>query len=475
MLQAWSRIRRMVSRDRLAWPRRLLRWLPFVLPPVALAIIVWLQPEDHMGPYPDRAPWLGKLVYDDWDWSACVLRGLNASMGRKAGLIEKRGLEEPEFCAALDDPSLTLAERYYLEYPLADTWFFRLPYLIHPVHAPVALCDGQYGNVIFHRPRNDAERDLWRTFRRIAQEYAACMVICLLLLMAVVGVGYEPGGKLSGPVWLLVLPGALYFALNRFDVLPAMLTAFSLACLGRRWLIASAFLLAAATMVKVYPVLLAPLVFRYLCNDRRAALTWATAYVFAVAAILLASLLATDWQSVLGPYQVQLSRDPMGPTIYDYVLPMRLAKNDALGRGFRFGTLALVMVVLSLTRPPDLASVLRRGAVVVIVFANLSVFYSPQWMLWFTPMLVPLAGRHRSVLILTIALDIVTYLTFPVAMLHWGWEEFGGALGVTCFCVLTALLVALVWPEIRRKRENNEDTPKGQSTALGGRLVCYST
>jgi hypothetical protein len=453
----------------------LLRWLPFVLPPVALAIVVWLQPEDHMGPYPDRAPWLGKLVYDDWDWSACVLRGLNASMGRKAGLADHPGLEEPQFSAALDNPDLTLAERYHLEYPLAATWFFRLPFLIHPVHAPVALCDGHYGNVIFHRPRNDAERDLWRTLRRITQEYAACMVLCLLLLMAVVRIGYEPGGKLSGPVWLFLLPGALYFALNRFDMLPAVLTAFSLACLGRRWLIASAAFLAAATMVKVYPVLLAPLVFRYLCNDRRAVLTWTTAYGFVAAAIFLAPLLATDWQSVVGPYQAQLSRGPMGPTIYGYILPTELAQNDALGRGFRFGTLALVMLVLSLTRPPDLASVLRRGAVVVIVFAHLSVFYSPQWILWFTPMLVPLAGRHWSVLILTIALDIVTYLTFPVVMLQGGWGEFGGVLGVARFAVVSALLAALVWPEIRRRRECNEDAPKGQSTALGGQPVCHST
>jgi hypothetical protein len=447
-----------------------------VLPPLALAVIVWLEPEDHMSPYPERAPWLGKLVNDDWDWSACVLRGLNASMGRKAGLIKNDGLKEPEFSAALDDPGLTLAERYYLEYPLAATWFFRLPYLIHPVHAPVALCDGQYGNVIFHRPRNDAERDLWRIFRRITQEYAACMVLCLLLLMAVVRIGYEPGGKLSGPVWLLVLPGALYFALNRFDVLPAVLTALSLACLGRRWLIASAAFLAAATMVKVYPILLAPLVFRYLCNDRRAVLTWATAYAVVAEAIFLAPLLATDWQSVVGPYQVQLSRDPMGPTIYDYVVPRELAKNDELGRGFRFGTLALVMLVLSLTRPPDLASVLRRGAVVVILFANLSVFYSPQWILWFAPMLVPLARRHWSVLILTIALDIVTYLTFPVMMLDGDrWDKFGSVLGIARFVILAALLVALLLPEIRRKKENNEDPPRTQSTALDGRPVCYST
>jgi hypothetical protein len=456
----------MTSADPPPRPRRLLRWLPFLLPPLALALVVWLQPEDHMGAYPDRAPWVGKLVYDDWDWSAVVLRGLNASLGRKAGLPEEQNSEDPEFCAALDDPERTLAERYHLEYPQAATWFFRLPYLVHPVHAPPAVCDGHYGNIIFHRPRNDAERDLWRTFRRIMQEYAALMVVCLLLLMAVVRLGYEPGGGLSGPVWLLVLPGALYFTLNRFDVLPALLTALSLACLGRRWLVASAALLAAATMVKVYPVLLAPLVVRYLWDRRRAALTWATVYAVAAGAIFLAPLLVTDWQAVLGPYLFQLRRRPMGPTAYGYIVPEGWAENDTFGRGFRFGTLALVMLALLLTRPPDLASVLRRGAVAVIVFANLAVFYSPQWVLWFSPLLVPLAGRSWLILILTAALDVVTYLTFPVVFFenYTDWPvladyrqtllELGpvlfGALVYARFAILGALIAGLAWAEVRR-------------------------
>jgi hypothetical protein len=452
--------------DSISWPRRLFRWLPFSLPPLALALVIWLQPEDHMGPHPDRAPWVGRLVYDDWDWSAIVLRGLNAGMGRKAGLTEPPHPSDEEFCKGLDDPERALNDRYYLEYPQAATLFFRLPYLVRPVDAPAALCDGHYGNILEHQPRNDAERALWRGFRQTMQVYAACMVVCLLLLMAIVRVGYEPGGGLSGPVWLLVLPGALYFTLNRFDVLPALLTALSLACLGRRWLIASAALLAAATLIKVYPVLLAPLVFHYLWTDRRAALAWAGAFGVAAAAMVVPPLLADDWQAIAGPYQIQLTREPMGPTFYGRILPEVLEENDALGRGFRFGSLALVMAALCLTRPPDLASVLRRGAIAVIVFAGLTVFYSPQWILWFSPLLVPLAGRSWSVLLLVVALDIATYLTFPVVMdrsyADWTWvvdyrETFdtvwpllAGALTYIRFALFATLVAVLGWRELRR-------------------------
>lgn len=446
-----------------ARPRRLLRSLPFLIPPLAWIFIVWLQPPDHMGAFPDRAPWLGKLIYDDWDWSAVVLRGLNASLGRKAGLVAEP--RKDDFAAALDAPQQELAERYFVEYPLAATWFFRLPYLFQSVHAPSAVCDGHYGNLLSHRPRNEAERALWHTFRRIMQEYAAGMVVCLLLLMVLVRRGYEPGGGLSGPVWLLVLPGALYFTLNRFDVLPAVLTALSFACLGRRWFIASAAFLALGTLVKVYPLLLAPLIFRYLAHERRAAIWWTMTYGFVATVLFLLPLWTMDWQSVIGPYQTQLQRPPMGPTIYEGLLPWRLAANDALGRGFRFGTLALALLALARTRPPDLAGVLRRGALAVILFANLSVFYSPQWILWFAPMLVPLAGRQRPILYLTAALDIVTYLTFPFAMVYLESAIFLGVMVAARFAILGALAAVLLWPEMRgRMQEKRTDVPTPASS-----------
>ena len=88
-----------------AWPRQALHGLPFLLPPLALILVIWLQPEDHMGPYPDRAPWLRRAAYDDWDWSAMVLRGLNASLGRTAGRADNPAqIDEGPYARALDDP-----------------------------------------------------------------------------------------------------------------------------------------------------------------------------------------------------------------------------------------------------------------------------------------------------------------------------------------------------------------------------------
>ncbi len=451
--------------------RRIGYALPFLLPPLALVLVIWLQPVDHLGRRPDRAPWVGRLVYDDWDWSAIVLRGLNASHGRTGGLDREPILTDDEFAEGLHDESRPLQDRYYLEYPLLATWIFRLPFFVHPVTAPAVILDGHYGNILFHEPRDEGERDLWRCLRRAMQTYAALMTVCLLLLMAILHRGYEPDGGLAGPVWLLVLPGALYFTLNRFDVVPALLTAVSLACLGRRRLIASALFLAAATMVKVYPILLAPVIVRYLFLQRRDAVTWTIAFTTGCLVLLLLPLLGTDWQAITGPYRVQLTREPMGATLYVDALPKALAANDLLGRGFRFGTLAIVMLALVVRRPPNLESVLRRGAIALIVFAALSVFFSPQWILWFSPLLVPLAGRRWSVLLLVAGLDVTTYLTVPVAMdasyKDWNlteatqatldhlWPVLSAIVNTTRTVLLGLIVVILAWAELRRPAEQN--------------------
>src|SRR5262249_53535576 len=160
----------------------------------------------------------------------------------------------------------------------------------------------------------------------------------------------------SGPIWLLVLPGALYFSLDRFDVVPALLVTLSLASLGRRRLVASAFLLGAATMVKVYPVLLAPLFFRFLSAERRPCLLWTGTYFGTILALFLPPVLAWGWEPTWAPYHFQLSRPPeFGWTVYGIVLPSSWAKNTIAGGLIRMGSIALVGLALIWQRPDDLA------------------------------------------------------------------------------------------------------------------------
>ncbi len=440
-------------------------WLLPAVPFAYLAVVFWLQPPDHLGFSSDKAPWLGRLVYDDFDVTAYAVRGLNAHAGHVPGLDEEPA---DDLDAALDDPDWPPHDHYYLEYPTATVLFFRLGWDWQPDRPiPPAVYDARYHQVVTHVPRDDAERRVWTGFRRAAQTYLLVTALCCAALMVVLLIGYERGGALAGGAFLMALPAALYFGLNRFDVLPALLTALSLACLGRRWAIASAALLATAMMIKVYPALLAPLVLRYLWPDRRAALTWAAAFAATAAAVVLPPLLLWGWEPVWAPYRYQLSRAPFPPTLYGTLLPASLGHGNWPGTVFRLGALALAALLLVRRRPADMMAVLRRGALLLIVFVTLPVFYSPQWLLWLVPLLAPLVHRSRALLALAVALDLVTYLTFPGVMGLFDDSPYLGslkapllsrhgpllaALTYTRFAALGLLALALLWAEWRSPR-----------------------
>jgi hypothetical protein len=209
-----------------------------------------------------------------------------------------------------------------------------------------------------------------------------------------------------------------------------LLTAISFACLGRRWRAASAIALGLAVLVKVYPILFAPLIIRYLWPERREAFRWTG--VFAATGLLAITplLLGADLNAILAPYLYQLTREPeFGMTIYGCFLPMKMAEAP-IGPILRLGTLGLAMGAMLYYPISSLAGVLRRSAVVLLVFATFATFYSPQWVVWFAPLLFPLVRLDRRIGWAYAGLDVVTYLTFPV----WFWvlgQVLWDALGIT--------------------------------------------
>ena len=407
----------------------LLRRLPFLLPPLYLALVLGAQPSDQFGGVPapewlnavlpaqlDASDLSNRLLYDDFDTAAMALRGLNAHLGGTAGLLEPPAPLHPRrFAMLLSRPSGTPAPHYFLEYPHLALALFRLPYAFQPIEAKdvhSAIRDGAYHNLVRHVPRTSGERRLWQKFRNATRFYAVFMTGCLLLLMALLAAGYGARPCGSGSLVLLVMPAAMYFSLNRFDVVPALLTASSLACLGRRRIVAAAVMLAVAALVKVYPLLLAPLVVRYLWDDRRSAQTWVATFALTLVACSLPPILISGGAATWAPYAYQLSRPlwAVDWTGYGVVLPEFLAEHGA----WRLGAIALVVVSLTAMRRPDLTGLLRRGCLVLIAFVWLAIFYSPQWILWLAPLLAPLARQQRSILWLAIALDFVTYASFPI-------------------------------------------------------------
>jgi hypothetical protein len=403
-------------------PLRAAHVLLFILPTLCFAASVCVRPSGRLGP-PDALPWIHQILYDDNDFAAYALRGLNDFLGRHAGRREAPEPSYPEDYAQSLRDSRTLSSEYYLEYPHAALLLFEVPHLFGPVsaEAPPSLLDGAHEDIVRHLPQGD-QMGVWEYFHRAVTSYMLMMLAFHAGLVAILAAGYLPCGGLSYRGFLLILPGVLFFTLNRFDVVPAFLTALSLACLGRGRISASAVFLAVGTLIKVYPLFLAPLVVRYLLSVKtpRSAAGWVVAYGMTLAAFLVPAVLAWGSGEVAAPYLVQLSRKAEGLTAYLYLIPLRdvrdaLAGNGLIGRGFRLGSLSVVLSLLLISPIPDLSSVLKRGAVVLIAFITLSVFYSPQWVLWLTPLLLPLAGKHRRLVPLIVALDLVTWGQWPIA------------------------------------------------------------
>ncbi len=431
-------------------------WLPFLVPIIYLAFLFALQPASRLGG-PESWPALGRLVYDDYDVTAFALRGLNIEMGRAPGRRDDPCGHRQPFSNIRASTASIGDEPFYLEYPPAATLLFRIPFWLTPLVAESnvvpAVLNVCHNDVVEHVPTNETELELWVKFRQATTFYAATGILCLLALMLVMYVGYLPDGGLRGPLPLLILPATLYFAANRFDIVPALFMALAFAALGRRWIILSAVLLGLATMLKVYPGLSALLLLRFLGGQRREMFTWACAYVLTLAATLAPSVMAWGWDATLAPYAVQLSRTAEPLSFYGPVFPSALGGSAWWAKAFRLGTVLVVLAILMRHEPKDLLGLLRRSAIVLVVFVALQVFYSPQWILWLVPLLIPLAGSDRVLYAMVAALDITTYVTFPYAF-DFRWELLG-----TLTYVRAVMLAALVWRLAAMERPASTSAP----------------
>lgn len=432
--------------------------LPWVLP-LFYVIFVWsLQPADRLGD-PPAAPRLGRLLYDDYDWTAATLRGLNASQGRLPGRTTDPCTEEldaPAFARALRSRHV-LRPRYFLEYPQTALLLFELGHRYQrrpPGPPPGAMLDACHNRIVEHIPADADQRQWWARFRHAIVLYQATMTGCLFALMAVLPTGYGLDRMRSGRLALLILPGTLYFTLNRFDIWPAALTAFSFVPLGRRRYLASGACWGTAAMVKVYPVVLVPMMALFLRRDRGATASWLAGVAGSMLVLLALPLWTTGWDATLSPYRYQLARAPEGFTFYGFLFPAVMASSTPLWRAVRMFAVLVPALGLAWPPPQDLVSLLRRSAVVLILFMSVQVFYSPQWLIWLVPFLVPLTAIDRWLVGWVICFDLATYLTFPILYDRMGPFAYDSIyavgypilLGVR-FVLQAGIVAGLLWTE----------------------------
>ncbi len=123
------------------------------------------------------------------------------------------------------------------------------------------------------------------------------------------------------PIIVMASPGILYFSLNRFDLLPAMVCCTSLLAFSRKSYLAAYVLLGIGVHVKWYPAVIAPVYVAYHLNAEGLigsrfrgffrSQTWfyTGAFLSTVFALVGASIFAFGWEGFLVPYAFHGGRE----------------------------------------------------------------------------------------------------------------------------------------------------------------------
>ncbi|HEY7984824.1 MAG TPA: hypothetical protein VID73_11690, partial [Ktedonobacterales bacterium] len=234
--------------------------------------------------------------------------------------------------------------------------------------------------------------------------------------------------------WLLA--GAATLAGTRFDALPALLTVLALACARRRWVVRAALLLAAATLIKWYPLaLLAPLLVAEAraTGPRPRLLRAPAAFAGVVAAGLGLTWVANPadaWRPLgfLAARGLELESLPASAVwlahalwkapaalVYEANVQTLASPHAALveALGTALG-LALIAAALWLQWRGRL-SLGQASAITLLALLIGSKVFSPQYLLWLAPLLALEAGPLSPVGLLWLLTSVLTALAFPAA------------------------------------------------------------
>ena len=405
--------------------RRWLRAFAVVLPAAYCVLAVILAPPDRLGAPAalNRTVSPGfstkRLLYDDYDVTAMALRGLNVAAGRIPSRQDAPECLNEQFRPDTGDEAQTLSPSFFAEYPHAALWLFRLAFpsseTVRTWRVPGAVLDACYSDLVTYSPATSDEQDVWQKLRRATSVYRVAATVCLMLMVLVLQFGFGTRDRLQRATALIILPAALYFAVNRFDVLPALLMAVSLTCLARQRYGVSGLALGLATAVKVFPILLAPFIVRWLWPAPKRAAHWVGGFAAALIAIVGCAWITYGTEGLLAPYAYQVLRPPELIWIfYGHILPYSWALDPMRAGVFRIGSLCATIIVLLIPSIRELDQLLRRGLIVVVTFTSLQVFWSPQWLLWLHPLLIPLVPGQRILGWLLAALDLTMFVSFPL-------------------------------------------------------------
>jgi len=323
------------------------------------------------------------------------------------------------------------------EYPELATWMLGLPYLAIPHHVP----EGGYAQVRDEQGRRvvsaEESADLAADQAAYFDAFHVMMALGLFALLAATVANLRALGQ--APAWalLLFLPATLYFGFNRYDAVPSAMVSAALLLHLRGRERTAALVLGLAAMMKWYPILLLPMFCAHATRARRErGEPWGRALARGVVVpglvaggVCLAVLGVTFlWnggglEAASYVYKHHAARGANQSSIlFALTRPERwgvfeLAREPALSKASTL--LQFLPAALLALLPVRSREALLSGCLLVVVgFVTFSKVFSPQWILWISPLAILLAPRRRLLLALLVALELLIYLQIPV--LHYG-------------------------------------------------------
>ncbi len=331
------------------------------------------------------------------------------------------------------------------EYPQIATWMVAVPYLFIDHHVPAGGYD-QTRDAKGKRTITKAEQEHLAADREAYFDtFHVAMGVCAVALLAILLALLRTVGAAPGWALLMFLPGSLYFTFNRYDVVPAAMVALALLFQLRHHAKTAAFVLAIAAMTKWYPILLLPMFASY--SVRRAmrggatfgaALKSGMVVPGLVAGFTCAAILAVTWfwdggglDAVKYVYTLHAGRNPNPSSLVSALTaPHRwgwLTNDDRSWLGLAIAALQFgPAVVLALFPVRSRHAMLWGCLTVVIGFVTFSKVFSPQWIVWITPIAILLVARSKVLLALLVSLEVLIYVQMPV-MYYAGPAEVDGA------------------------------------------------
>lgn len=246
---------------------------------------------------------------------------------------------------------------------------------------------------------------------------------------------------------LMLLPPTLFFVVNRFDILPALLCLIALKMVQEKKWVFSSIILAFATFTKWYPILIFPGFFVY-ASTQENKLQWKMIVFFLMTSffIITPTYFQGGIEAVLFPYKFHTIRG------MEYVaLPVLINNflvnfvNISISQQkfflFFFILQILSQLLVLFLKINTLQRLVNYCIIVISMFILFSRVNSPQWFLWLLPFLI-ISIKNKIDAWIIVLYNIVTYLFYPVVFYLFGPSSIQlQLLGISCYLILAIIII----------------------------------